>query len=157
MYDMGVIRKATITDLPRIIDLERKCFHIDSAYTPYQLRYLITRANSTCLIKDYQDIIQGCIIVLFRRGTGVAGIETINVHPQHRSKGIGAQLLIHAEQEMSFRRVKKIRLEVSVGNTAAIQLYQKSGFRITTLLKGYYKNTQYGSNEAYRMVKQLAT
>ena len=157
MNDLGDIRRATNNDLPKIIALEQKCFHQESAYTPKQLRYLISQAHSTCLLHEQSSVVHGCIIVLYRRGTEVAGIETISVDPQYRGKGIGKKLLCSAEGEMSLRGIRRIRLEVSLGNIAAVQLYQKSGFRITSILKNYYHYEQHGTHDAYRMVKALLT
>jgi len=157
MNNSQYIQKITISDLPEILKLEQKCFFGDSAYTINQLKYLITQANSNCLLRRTDDEIQGYIIVLYRNGTSVAGIETINVDPSCRGKGIGRQLLFTAEDDMVFKGIKKIRLEVTTGNTAAISLYQKSGFRIISLLKNYYQYEHNGSHDAFRMIKQLTT
>jgi len=157
MYDVGATRKATIYDLPKIIEIEQKCFQKTSAYTPQQLQYLLIHANSNCLIYQDNHTVQGFIIVLFRKRTEVAGIETINVDPQFQGKGIGKKLLFAAEDEMCYRGIRKIRLEVASGNSSAIQLYKKSGFRFTTLLKNYYQYEQHGSHDAIRMVKELTT
>jgi ribosomal protein S18 acetylase RimI-like enzyme len=157
MLDFGVIRKATTLDLPRIIDLERSCFEENIAYSPKQIKYLITRANSNCLVEQYEDELRGFIIVLYKKGTGVAGIETINVDNQHRGKGIARKLLFASEEDMWPRGIRKIRLEVSMGNTSAINLYQKSGYRISSILKDYYYFEHFKTHDAYRMVKELTT
>ena len=157
MLDLGVIRKATYMDLPEIIELEKACFENEIAYNQKQLKYLVTKANSNCLVETYNNEIRGYLIVLYRRGTGVAGIETISVDDQYRGKGIAQKLLYSSEQDMFFKGVKKIRLEVSMGNTAAIKLYQKSGYRIKSILKEYYYFKHFGTHDAYRMVKELTT
>jgi len=155
--DSGVIRKITPDDLGRIIELERKCFNKYVAYTPRQLKYLITIANSSCLAETIQDTLRGFVIVLYKKGTVVAGIETLNVDPLFQGKGIGKKLLKAAEEAMCSNGINKIRLEVSVGNVSAIKLYETSGFRKVKTLKDYYFNKQYGSYDAYRMVKELTT
>jgi ribosomal protein S18 acetylase RimI-like enzyme len=155
MLDFGVVRRATYLDLPNIIELERSCFGDEVAYSPKQLKYLITRANSNCLVETYEDEIRGFLVVLYKRGTGVAGIETISVDNQHRGKGIAKKLLFLSEEDMTYKGIRKIRLEVSMGNTSAIKLYQKSGYRITSILKDYYHFEHLGTRDAYRMVKEL--
>jgi ribosomal-protein-alanine N-acetyltransferase len=157
MLDFGVIRKATHIDLPNIIELERSCFENEIAYSPRQLKYLVTQANSNCLVETYEDEIRGFLVVLYKRGTAVAGIETISVDNQHRGKGIAKKLLFSSEEDMFSKGIKKIRLEVSMGNTPAINLYQKSGYRITSILKDYYHFDHFGTHDAYRMVKDLGT
>ena len=103
------------------------------------------------------ELIRGFIIVLYKNGSGVAGIETLNVDPIFRGNGIGRKLLIAAEKEMFTRAIRSLRLEVSTGNIPAIALYEKSGFRKTSILKNYYKNQNFGTNDAFRMTKELTT
>lgn len=85
----------------------------------------------------------------------VAGIETINVDPAHRKKGIGLQLLSAAEEHLRKKGIHKIRLEVATTNHAAITLYEHAGFQKIALLKKYYHYNHEGSRDAYRMVKKL--
>ncbi len=155
MPETLMIRDATANDIKGIIELEQKCFIDTLAYSAKQLTYLITKAHSSCLVETCDEIIRGFIIVLFRRGTNVAGIETINVDPNYQNKGIGKKLIKAAEDEILKRDIKQIRLEVSVGNTPAVQLYMKAGFNITSLLKEYYTLEHYGSRDAYRMKKTI--
>jgi ribosomal protein S18 acetylase RimI-like enzyme len=152
-----LLRKIELNDLNRIVELEQICFGKYLAYNPKQLRYLIKKANSYCLAEVDNDFIRGFIIVLYKNGSGVAGIETLNVDPIFRGNGIGRKLLITAEKEMYARAIRKIRLEVSTGNIPAIALYEKSGFRKASILKNYYKNLYFGTNDAFRMIKELTT
>jgi ribosomal-protein-alanine N-acetyltransferase len=152
-----LLRKIDLNDLNRIVELERKCFGEQLAYTPKQLKYLINKANSYCLAEVDNELIRGFIIILYKNGSGVAGIETLNVDPIFRGNGIGRKLLIAAEKEMFSRAIRRVRLEVSTGNTPAISLYEKSGFRKTSILKNYYKNQIFGNNDAFRMIKELTT
>lgn len=151
------IRKITINDLDRIVELEKKCFNRFIAYTPRQLKYLISVANSNCLAESINNKLRGFIIVLYKKGTNVAGIETLNVDPIFQGNGIGKKLLKAAEEDMYPRFIKKIRLEVSVGNISAIKLYEKFGFIKINFLKDYYRYKQYRSNDAFRMIKELET
>jgi ribosomal protein S18 acetylase RimI-like enzyme len=95
--------------------------------------------------------------VLYKKGTEVAGIETLNVDPIFQGRGIGKKLLKAAEEDMYDYGIKKIRLEVSLYNISAINLYEKTGYRKKNILKNYYKITQYGTYDAYRMIKELST
>lgn len=157
MGDFGTIRRADYFDLDQIVEIEKKCYDGDLAYTRKQLNYLLKSANSRCLVESKEDILRGFVLVLFRRGTNVAGIEILNVDPCHRGCGIGKRLLQAAEQDIFSNGVKKIRLEVSMGNTCAIKLYEKSGFRKIAILPNYYYYEHYGTHDALRMVKQLTT
>ena len=131
----GTIRKINYIDLPKVIELERKCFENLLAYSPDQLKYLITKANSNCLGECNSETLRGFIIVLYKKGTKIAGIETLNVDPKYHGNGIGYKLLNAAESDMSTEGIKKIRLEVSTGNLNAIKLYKKFGFKKEEYLK----------------------
>ena len=157
MLDFGTIRQVNYSDLDKIVEIERKCFDVNTAYTRRQLRYLIKQASSRCLAEEKGEILRGFIIVLYRQGTGVAGIETLNVDPAFRGLEIGKRLLRAAEEDIYFLDVRRIKLEVSMGNLAAINLYEKSGFRKTAILKNYYNFEHHGTCDAFQMVKQLAT
>jgi ribosomal protein S18 acetylase RimI-like enzyme len=154
---LGIIRKITINDLNSIVEIERKCFNSFNSYTTRQLKYLITIANSNCLAEQVGEKLRGFIIILYTKGTKVAGIETLDVDPKFRGYGIGKKLLKAAEDDMYPRFIKKIRLEVSVGNTSAINLYEKLGFTKIEILKDYYIYRQYKSYDAFRMIKELET
>lgn len=153
----GFIRKAALYDLNEIIKIERKCFKESLAYSPKQLKYLLIKANSNFLLETIQDAIRGFIIILYKRNSDIAGVETINVDPSHQGKGIGKKLLEAAEIDMFSKGITKIRLEVSIGNKKAINLYEKSGFRVTALLKNYYQFKHHESYDAFRLVKDLTT
>ena len=149
------IRRLELDDLTRVVDLEKKCFNETNAYSAKQLKYLIKDANSDCFAEIHDDLIRGFIIVLYRKRSKVAGIETLNVDPLYQGQGIGKKLLIAAEEEMNYNAIRKIRLEVSTGNLPAIKLYEKSGFRKHSILQNYYKNKYFGSYNAFKMIKEL--
>jgi ribosomal protein S18 acetylase RimI-like enzyme len=149
------IRTATFDDFERIVELERLCFQREHAYSRRQLRYLLTKAHSMVLVETLDNVIRGFVIVLFRRGTAVAGIETINVDPVFRKMGIGLRLLSAVEDHLRKDGIRTIRLEVAITNAAAIALYEHAGYHQVMLLKKYYHFTHQGSRDAYRMIKRL--
>jgi ribosomal-protein-alanine N-acetyltransferase len=149
------IRTATAKDLERIVELENLCFPKEHAYSRRQLRYLLAKAHSTVLVETSNRVVRGFLIILYKKGTTVAGIETINVDPAHRNKGIGQRLLSAAEEHLRKKGIRKIRLEVAITNTVAINLYEHVGFQKTRLLRHYYHYYHEGSRDAYRMVKEL--
>jgi ribosomal protein S18 acetylase RimI-like enzyme len=149
------IRIATPDDFERIVELEGLCFAKEHAYSRRQLRYLLTKAHSTVLVETADASVRGFLIILYRRGSIVAGIETINVDPEFRKKGIGQRLLSAAEDLLRKKGICKIRLEVAITNQAAITLYEHAGFQKIMTLKKYYYFDHDGSRDAYRMIKEL--
>jgi ribosomal protein S18 acetylase RimI-like enzyme len=149
------IRKASLDDFERIIELENICFTSELAYTRRQLRYLLTKANSTVFVETTNTIVRGFIIILYRKGTRVAGIETVNVDPTFRKQGVGLRLLNAAEEDIRKKGMHKIRLEVSTTNHTAIMLYENAGFKKIAFLKNYYLYDHDDSRDAIRMIKEL--
>jgi ribosomal protein S18 acetylase RimI-like enzyme len=64
-------------------------------------------------------------------------IISIAIHPQHRRKGIGRELL---QQAMKNSHLKKVWAEVRRSNQGAQAFYSKMGFQITGLVPNYYGN-----------------
>jgi ribosomal protein S18 acetylase RimI-like enzyme len=149
------VRLTIADDFERIVQLERACFKGPLAYSRRQLQYLVFNANSTVLVEEADGIIRGFIIVLYRSGTTVAGIETVNVDPSFRNQGVGTRLLAKAEEDIRGNGVRRIRLEVSTANKPAIDLYERAGFKKTGLLEDYYAFSHNGSRDAIRMIKEL--
>ncbi|MCW4002555.1 MAG: GNAT family N-acetyltransferase [Candidatus Bathyarchaeota archaeon] len=149
------IRKATPNDIDQISAIEKKCFEGPRAYAKRRLAYLALEANSTCLVMTEEGDILGFIIVLYRKGSCIANIETIDVDPQFQKQGIGMSLLVAAEADMKKRGMKISQLEVSERNEAAIKLYQKAGYTAKERLINYYKFEHCGTRHAIRMVKAL--
>ena len=60
---------------------------------------------------------------------GVAAVGNIYTHPAHRGKGYG-QLVTSAVTEELLNRNLLVVLNVDEGNTAAVHLYEKLGYRV---------------------------
>ncbi|MEM3341082.1 MAG: N-acetyltransferase [Thermoplasmata archaeon] len=153
--DAVKIRAATTLDLDRIMEIEESCFPGELAYKKKQMKYLVLRANCVTLVETSNNIIRGFVMVLYRSGSSVGGIETIDVDPQFRGLGVGKRLLEAAEDDMRRRRMVQSRLEVAVTNYPAIKLYEKAGYKIVKLMKDYYRFEHDGSRDAYRLIKNL--
>lgn len=72
---------------------------------------------------------------------GEGHIVTIAVKPDYRRRGLGELLLVSLIDLACQARVSSLYLEVRVSNTAAKRLYEKYGFMVNRLRKGYYSDT----------------
>ena len=149
------IRQGYSDDLESLAVMEKKCFAFPCAYSKNHLRYLLTKANSTVLVENQEGMLRGFIIVLYHDDMPSAGIETLNVAPEYRGKGIGRGLLTAAEKDVKNKGKYIITLEVSSKNIPAIRLYEKCGFSPREYLPRYYHFLHQGTRDAIRMAKIL--
>lgn len=68
-------------------------------------------------------------------------IVTIAVKPDYRRRGLGELLLVSLIDLACQAQASSLYLEVRVSNTAAKRLYEKYGFVVSRLRKGYYSDT----------------
>ncbi|MDO3636985.1 GNAT family N-acetyltransferase [Mycolicibacterium arseniciresistens] len=69
----------------------------------------------------------------WRTGGRIGEIESLSVLPAYRGTGLGSQLLEALERRLHEQGVKDIVLGVLSGNTDAIRLYERRGYRPTWL------------------------
>ena len=146
---------ANADEIDAIVEIENKCFSGKAAYSKRQLEQLILNADSDCLVEKEEGIIRAFLIVTYRQRSLTCNIETIDVDPAFKNRGIGLKLLKAAETDMKRRGMRWSQLEVSEGNEAALKVYRKAGYTFKERLEGYYKFEHNGTRNALRMVKEL--
>ena len=146
---------ANADEIDAIVEIENKCFSGKAAYSKRQLEQLILNADSDCLVEKEEGIIRAFLIVTYRQRSLTCNIETIDVDPAFKNRGIGLKLLKAAETDMTRRGMRWSQLEVSEGNEAALKVYRKAGYTFKERLEGYYKFEHNGTRNALRMVKEL--
>ncbi|MGL4502998.1 MAG: GNAT family N-acetyltransferase, partial [Planktothrix sp.] len=67
-------------------------------------------------------------------GERTAHVFLLYVAPEHRKRGIGSALMVHAQQWATGRGDRKISLQVFTNNQPALNLYQKLGYQPQSLL-----------------------
>lgn len=144
------LRKADLSDLPDILEMEQRCFGEDS-FSKAQFIYLITHAKGFFYI--LQDGGKGVayLSLLYHAGNHNLRIYSVAVHPDFRQKRLGQRLM---EATIAYARTcqaTKITLEVNVSNTPAIRLYEKNGFIKTGIKPNYYHD----GSDAFYMIHIL--
>ncbi|HBB89471.1 MAG TPA: ribosomal-protein-alanine N-acetyltransferase [Blastocatellia bacterium] len=76
--------------------------------------------------------------IVARVGADELHINNVAVRNRYRRQGIGLTLLGRILEEGKRRGVAAAFLELRAGNTAALSLYEKCGFRLTARRKNYY-------------------
>ena len=118
------------------------------------LSELSQRNSRSYLVARHQGIVVGYGGMMF---TGAAAhVTPIAVDPALPARKVGPRLLLTLVTEAIARGSRQISLEVRVSNLAAQRMYEKFGFSVTGVRRGYYIET---NEDAYVMVVEdsLAT
>ncbi|MCS6762013.1 MAG: ribosomal protein S18-alanine N-acetyltransferase [Candidatus Devosia symbiotica] len=92
---------------------------------------------------------------LIRISADEAELLTIAVDPIWRGKGLGQALLKAALDDLLMSSAKRMFLEVSEENVAALKLYQRQGFTTISSRKGYYPRADGSAATALVMARDL--
>ncbi|MCX9080945.1 MAG: N-acetyltransferase [Candidatus Methanoperedens sp.] len=133
------IRSATKDDLDSLLDLEQICYK-EETFHRKQLKYLLLKARSIVLVAQISGNIVGSIIVLLRERILNARIYSLNVHPEHRRRGIAGSLMDTALDILEEKGYDNVTLEVGINNRIAQDLYRSKDFIVDKELPHYYKN-----------------
>ena len=82
-------------------------------------------------------------------GGRVAEIATLDVHPDHRRRGLGTSLMSQVEALAVAESVRILSLHVATTNSGAISLYRRLGFNPVARARAYYP----GGRDAWVMLK----
>ena len=129
------IRRLTYADLPAVIAIERRAFP-----TPWSLAMFVlelSKPGGVCLAARRDGVLVGYLIC--SRYDTVWHVMNVAVDPDRRRTGIATALLADL-----FRRVgsqtERFTLEVRESNRAAIELYERYGFRAAGTRRRYYQD-----------------
>ncbi len=103
------------------------------------LSELAQRSTRTYLVARYEGEVVGYTGMMFM--SGEAHVTNIAVDPDFHGMKIGTRLLLTTITEAIARGSRVISLEVRVSNSGAQAMYEKFGFSVVGLRKGYYIET----------------
>lgn len=97
-------------------------------------------ANATWLItyNPHDDgLFRDCATIQGLAGAGETGaIQNVGVIPSHRGQGLGRALVLQALHGFRIAGMRRVSLEVTADNVAALELYRTIGFQtVRTLYK----------------------
>jgi len=133
------IETASTRLLDKLCEIEAQCFN-QEAFTKRQIAYLLVDYNTIGLVAKVNGDVAGFIIsqVEVENQTLHGHIITVNVAPAYRRKGIASKMLKETEAILKGKGVTECHLEVREDNTAALTLYQDSGYQRIGRLEKYY-------------------
>lgn len=146
----AAVRRATVADLPALVQLERATFEHDRLSERQWHRHLQSD-SAVVLVAVRGRALAGAAVLFFRSGSQVARLYSIATAASARGEGIGAQLLGACERVACRHRCDRLRLEVRQDNLAAQRLYERHGYRRIASVAVYYED----GADAWRYEKAL--
>lgn len=130
-------RHAKSTDLTALNALELELFDGDRI-APRQMKRFLQSDHAILFVADSGTELAGYALLLFHQGTQLSRLYSIAVKPDFRGQGIARKLIEQCEMASLDQGSNTLRLEVREDNTAAINLYEKMGYKTLKLLIHYY-------------------
>jgi GNAT superfamily N-acetyltransferase len=86
-----------------------------------------------CWVAESDEGLSGYLLAVFmlslEHGGLMAEIDEVFVLPHMRSAGLGALLVATAERDLAARGMRRLQLQLGVGNEHARRFYERHGFR----------------------------
>jgi [ribosomal protein S18]-alanine N-acetyltransferase len=129
--------RAAPEDVDGLLELERRCF--PQPWGRDAIAGEILARGGTGLVLRGADAAGGLTACLFfRLIDDEAHLFRVAVAPEHRRRGLGAELMGEFIRRARGQGARAAVLEVGAGNTAALALYRKFGFQTVGTRRGYY-------------------
>jgi ribosomal-protein-alanine acetyltransferase len=118
--------------------LDTQCFN--PAWDASTYVRLLQEPTSCAWLVRFEDPRASIGWIACHRVADEAEILRLGVLPPLRYQGWGQRLLDHALSQLAAAEVRTVFLEVRAGNSDALALYRKLGFRETGRRRGYYRD-----------------
>jgi [ribosomal protein S18]-alanine N-acetyltransferase len=127
------VRRLTFADLPQVVAIERRAFS-----TPWSLAMFVlelSKPSGVCLAAAVEDELVGYLVC--SRYDLVWHIMNVSVDPDRRRRGIATAMLLSLFERVSDPEAQ-FTLEVRRSNHAALELYDRLGFKSAGVRRRYY-------------------
>ena len=138
--DFVIFRLYIPDDFSQLYAIEELCFQPPYRFGRRYMRQLVQSRNTAAWIAEEDGQMAGFAIVdwSLEEEEIQAYIQTIEVKPEARGRGIGRQLLSRVEDSAVGVHAVKIGLHVDATNEGAIRLYEATGYFVVGREENYY-------------------
>ncbi len=143
------IRPMTIADIPAVYRIEKECFQFPWPKKEFFVELVRNRFAKyfVCFLDQLLVGFVGVWLIMDE-----AHIANIAVKKAYQRTGLASFMMDFVEDYAHKHRCKTMVLEVGVGNTEAINLYEQRAYKKTYTRKNYYAHS---FEDAYEMIKEL--
>ncbi|HSQ01818.1 MAG TPA: ribosomal protein S18-alanine N-acetyltransferase [Methanobacterium sp.] len=133
-----IIREFKRPDVKRVLEIEKASFS-----DPYPANILVDIYNlgAGFLVAQENNRLLGYII-FWIRFEDEGHIISIAVDKSYRRQDVGSKLVETSLEIFKKFKVKRIKLEVRVGNKGARKFYSKMGFKEEKIVEDYYEDLE---------------
>lgn len=142
---MSTVRAMRSGDVPAVAELEAQIF--SQPWSAQGFLDALALSDTVFLVAEEENRILGYIGMYLAVDEGE--ITNVAVDPNARRRGVGQELLLQIKREAKQRAVGRLVLEARVSNEGAIALYEKNGFSVAGVRKGFYECPK---EDAYIMI-----
>lgn len=141
-------------DFPQLYAIEEACFEPEQRFSRRYMRHLVSGSATITWVAEDAGQLAGFAIVEWSGAPGenVGYIQTLEVSPQHRRRGVGLELLRRIESSARTAGATQLWLHVDAENDAALRLYRAEGYTEQGRHAHYYGN----AHDAAIYCKQLS-
>jgi ribosomal protein S18 acetylase RimI-like enzyme len=145
-----LFRSVVPQDIDRLLEIEEICFSSDRLSRRSFQRW-IKGDNSILQVLEVAGQVRGYGLVLLNKGTRLARLYSIALHPSVQGQGHASALMLALEAATVEQDRLFMRLEVATQNLTAVQLYQRLGYQVFGEFSDYYED----HSDALRMQKRI--
>jgi len=133
-----IYRRMKTDDIDSVVAVEKRSFSVP--WSEKMFLEELDNPNTVYYVAEInKNIVAYCGMWII---TGEAHITNIAVDPLYRGRRIGSGLMRRIMEVAREKKLTGITLEVREGNTSAISMYKRFGFRVEGRRKGYYSDNQ---------------
>jgi len=127
-------------DFPHLYAIEQECFQPPFRFPRRYMQQLVGSPNVATWISEEDRQMTGFAIVNWAQQDKQthAYIQTLEVAPAHRKRGIATELLHRLESSARTAGATSINLHVAESNTPAIYIYKAHGYQPRDKEEDYY-------------------
>lgn len=145
---MSTVRRMTKDDISKVYEIERQSFPYP--FGEVLIGSLYFGAPELCFVIEFNSEMIGFLLGGYTPIPQQAHILSFAILEKYRGKGFGRKLILYFINQLKTLEFTTIKLEVSVENKKAIDLYESLKFKIESKIRKYYQD----NSDAYVMIRK---